>query len=393
MPTYTDKNTAPSDILRKIDDQIDTLDPVLVGGDVLVTGFPGFVAKHLLKRLIVLQPDVTFYLLIQAHLSGVAEDSVAQLERELPEFEGRWELVEGDITAVRLGMEEAKHRELLAKTATVWHLAAIYDLAVPERVAYKVNVGGTMQILDFCQACAGLKRLNYISTCYVSGEREGTVYEDELDAGQRHQNHYETTKFWAEVEVRRRAADIPTVILRPGIIMGDSRTGETDKYDGPYFLMKLVQRMPEWLPLPNIGRGQARVNLIPIDFAADAMAFLGLKAGLDGETFHVADPNPMQARDVIASVLQAMGRAPAVATLPPNLVDAALRQPSLEKLAGVPHETLTYFNHSARYDTRKAQAALGGTDIHCPHLSSYMQTLVDYFLRNPEKSFLDRRRA
>lgn len=393
MPTKTDNNTAPSEVLQKIDDEIDALDPELVGGDVLVTGFPGFVAKHLLKRLIVLQPDATFYLLLQAHLRGIAEASLAELERELPEFEGRWELVEGDITSVRLGIAQAKHRELLAKITTVWHLAAIYDLAVPEKIAYKVNVGGTMHILDFCAACSGLERLNYISTCYVSGEREGTIYEDELDAGQRHQNHYESTKFWAEVEVRRRAEDIPTVILRPGIIVGDSRTGETDKYDGPYFLMKLVQRAPDWLPMVNVGRGEALVNLIPIDFAADAMAFLGLKAGIAGQTFHVADSHPMQARDVIATVLEALGRPPAVTTVPAGIVDAALRRPALEKLAGVPRETLSYFNHVAGFDTQKAQAALSGTEIRCPHLSSYMQTLVDYFLRNPEKTFLDRRRA
>lgn len=393
MAENTDKFTAQSDILEKLDDQIDALDADLVAGDVLVTGFPGFVAKNLLKRLIALQPGARFYLLIQAHLRGVAEASVSELERAFPEFEGRWELVEGDITAKNLGMPAAKVQELHRKISTVWHLAAIYDLAVAEKIAYQVNVGGTMNILDFCEACSGLGRLNYVSTCYVSGEREGTVYEDELDAGQRHQNHYETTKFWAEVEVRRRAADIPTVILRPGIIVGDSRSGETDKYDGPYFLIKLLHRLPDWLPMPNIGHGEARVNLIPIDFAADAMAFLGLKSDLGGQTFHIADPNPMQARDVIAAILQAMGRTPAVASLPHTLVDAALRRPRLEKLAGVPREALTYFNHAARYDTRNTQKALSETDIHCPHLSTYMQTLVDYFLRNPEKSFLDRRRA
>lgn len=386
-------DVAQSDILEKIDGAVDALDPNLVDGNVLVTGFPGFVAKHLLRRLILLQPQARFYLLIQGHLRGVAERSLAELEAMLPEFEGRWELVEGDITAVNLGMAEAKHRALLDTVTSVWHLAAIYDLAVPERVAYQVNVGGTMKILDFCERASGLKRLNYVSTCYVSGEREGTVYEDELDAGQRHQNHYETTKFWAEVEVRRRAEQIPTVILRPGIIVGDSRTGETDKYDGPYFLIKLLHRMPEWLPMPNVGRGEALVNLIPIDFATDAMAYLGLKAGLAGQTFHIADAHPMQARDVIAAILAAMGRAPAVATVPHELVDAALSRRNVEKLAGVPRETLAYFNHGARYDSRQAQAALGQTGIYCPHLASYIQTLVDYFLRHPEKSFLDRRGA
>lgn len=394
-----------SDIQAKMRDGADKLDEDIVGADILLTGFPGFVAKHLLARLIDVHPDSTFYLLIQSKLRDVAQQSLAAIEREYPQFEGRWELVEGDITDPFLGFGEERYQQLTKTIGAVWHLAAIYDLAVPEQIAYRVNVTGTIHVLDFCESCEDLARLNYVSTCYVSGEREGMIYEDELDEGQGHKNHYESTKFWAEVEVQRRSESIPTTIFRPGIVVGDSRTGQTDKYDGPYYLMKLVQRLPDWMPMVNIGKGQSTVNLVPIDFVADAMAYLGAKAtgsekahgsakkGVDGQVFQLADPNPMRARDVVALALDCMNKAPAIATVPPKLVDVALRRERLEQKLGVPREALTYFNHDARYDTSNTQRELQETSIRCPHLSTYMQTLVDYFLRNPEREFLDKRRV
>lgn len=384
---------AKSAIEAKIRDGMDELDPKVVGGDVLLTGFPGFLGKNLIERLVELQPESTFYLLIQAKLRGVAERSLAAIEREHPSLEGRWELLEGDITDRFLGFGEERYNELTEHIQVVWHLAAIYDLAVPEQLAYRVNVTGTIHVLDFCEACDDLARFNYISTCYVSGEREGMIYEDELDEGQGHKNHYESTKFWAEVEVQRRSHNLPTAIFRPGIVVGDSRTGETAKYDGPYYLMKLLRRLPDWLPMVNIGKGETVVNLVPIDFVADAMAFLGLEEGVEGQVFQLADPNPMRARDVVALVLDCMNKAPALATVPSTLVEAALSRQKLEELVGVPRESLVYFNHDARYDTSNTQRELKETGIRCPHLSTYMQTLVDYFLRNPEKEFLDKRRV
>lgn len=379
-------------ITKKSRDGMSELDDKLVGSDVLVTGFPGFLAENLLERLIELQPDSTFYLLIQAKLRGVAERYLTQLEREHPHFEGRWELLEGDITDSFLGLGDERYHELAETIGVVWHLAAIYDLAVPEQIAYRVNVTGTIHVLDFCEACDDLARLNYISTCYVSGEREGMIYEDELDEGQGHKNHYESTKFWAEVEVQRRSAEIPTVIFRPGIVVGDSRTGETAKYDGPYYLMKLLRRLPDWMPMVNIGKGETVVNLVPVDFVADAMAFLGVKEDVAGQIFQLADPNPMRARDVVALTLDAMNKAPALATVPSGLLDVALSRQRIEEIVGVPRESVVYFNHDARYDSSNTQRELKETAIRCPHLSTFLQNLVDYFLRHPEKEFLDKRR-
>lgn len=369
----------------------EAFDQDVVASDVLLTGFPGFLGTRLMEQLLAYQDEATFHFLVQSKHRSLAEKRLEDLAGDFEDFAGRWEVHEGDITDPLLGFDEELYAELTSKVGVVWHLAAIYDLAVPEKVAYQVNVSGTIHVLDFCEACDDFQRLNYISTCYVAGERRGMIYEDELDEGQGHNNHYESTKFWAEVEVQRRWDEIPTVILRPGIVVGDSRTGETDKYDGPYYLFKLMRKLPDWLPMVNIGKGDTVVNIVPVDFVAESMAYLGLKEGTDGQVYQLADPNPMRSRDIVALLLDCMNKAPAIGSVPTQLMEWTLSNPKIEELVGVPEETIVYFNHDARFDSSNTQRELEGTPIRCPHLSTYMQTLVDYFLRNPEKEFLDER--
>jgi thioester reductase-like protein len=367
------------------------LDDDVVAADVLLTGFPGFLATRLMEELLAYQTEATFHFLVQSKHRRLAERRLAELADEYEDFAGRWEVHEGDITDPLLGFDEDLYAELTSRVGVVWHLAAIYDLAVPEKFAYEVNVSGTIHVLDFCEECEDFERFNYISTCYVAGERQGMIYEDELDEGQGHNNHYESTKFWAEVEVQRRWDEIPTVILRPGIVVGDSRTGETDKYDGPYYLFKLMRKLPDWLPMVNIGKGDTVVNIVPVDFVAESMAYLGLKQETDGQVYQLADPNPMRSRDIVALLLDCMNKAPAVGSVPTKLMKWTLSNPKVEELIGVPEETIVYFNHDAKFDSSNTQRELDDTPIRCPHLSTYMQTLVDYFLRNPEKDFLDDR--
>jgi thioester reductase-like protein len=363
----------------------DQLDDQLLEANTLVTGFPGFLASRMLREILAYEPTGTFYFLVEPRFREEAERRLKHIQRDFPDFEGHWELVEGDITDELLGVGEERYRKLADEINAVWHLAAIYDLSVAEAVAYRVNVRGTIHVLDFCEQCDDFRRLNYISTCYVSGERDGLVYEDELDEGQGHKNHYESTKFWAEVEVQRRWMKIPTAIFRPAIVVGDSQTGETDKYDGPYYLFKFLDKLPSWMPVPNIGQGDAVVNIAPVDFVTEALGFLGLKEETDGKVFQLADPNPMRSRDIYSLAMDCLDRAPALGSVPTRLVDLALSNEKVESLVGMPEEVVAYFEKGPRYDTSNTERALEGTSIRCPHLSTYMQTLVDYFLRHPEK--------
>jgi nucleoside-diphosphate-sugar epimerase len=195
------------------------------------------------------------------------------------------------------------------------------------------------------------------------------------------------------MEVQRRMPQVPASIFRPSIVVGDSRTGKTDKYDGPYYLIKLIKRLPSWVPFPNIGRGETFVNITPVDFVSAAIAHIGLKEGAENEVYQLADPNPMRAKDIVALALRCMDRPRARGLVFPKVLDVALSVEGMEDRLGVPRQILEYFTHDARYDTRNTSKALADSEVRCPHLSAYMQILVDYFERHPEKEFVDGRRV
>lgn len=391
MALETDRRTQTALRATVTDENVETpqdhrehLSEDLVDGDILMTGFPGFIAGRLLEDLIDDLGDVAIHLLVEPSRQQDAHRRLERLRDATPDFDGEFVVHPGDITDRKLALPEETYDELAESIDVVWHLAALYDLAVAEEPAYRVNVRGTVHVLDFCEACESFERLNYVSTCYVSGERRGTIYEDELDEGQSHKNHYESTKFWAEMEVQRRMEDLPTVIFRPGIVVGDSTTGETDKYDGPYYVFQLLDRLPSWVPIPNIGKGDAKVNLVPVDYATRAMAYIGLKQDAAGQVYQLADPHPMRASDIMAQAADCMGRAGTLGRVPSPLVETLLKSDKVEQIAGVPEEAVTYFNHEAVYDPSNTERALKETDIRCPHLSSYLPTLIEYFLQHPE---------
>lgn len=356
---------------------------VLKNSPILITGFPGFLSDHLV-RLLGDSTDADLELLCLRDMEPLAQRRLRQLQQEQPQLVDRCKIWAGDIREPNLGLSADDYAELTERVEVVYHLAAIYDLAVAERIAYSINVGGTVNVLDFCEACDELQKLNYVSTCYVAGERTGRIYEQELDVGQHHKNHYEATKFWAEVEVQRRWDRIPTAIFRPGIVVGDSRTGETRKYDGPYYIFQLLHRLPEWMPLPNVGSGNAAVNLVPVDFVAQALTGLGQRPDRRDQVYHLADPEPMGAAQIVNGVLDLMQRRPTMGRLPAQWVERALTNGTVEQWTGVPREALTYFNHDAHFDTTHADEALGVIGLQCPHLSDYLGQLIDFFLRHPE---------
>ena len=360
---------------------------------VFLTGFPGFIAKRLVDRLLRKDPEASFVFLVESRLERAAEQSLRDLQAKHPGLGGRAKIVTGDVTRPLLGLAPDTYNILAAGTTHVWHLAAIYDLSVPEALAYRVNVVGTANVLDFCGACRNLKRLDYVSTCYVSGLRQGLVLEKELDHGQGFHNHYESTKCRAEIEVRRRMDRIATCIHRPAIVLGDSKTGETDKYDGPYFLIAALLKVPTFVPLINIGAGHSTLNLVPVDFLVAAMAELwGLDEAL-GKTIHLADPYPHASREVFGGILRAMGFRKPVVDVPPALLEASLSVDALRKFLRVPKELVPYANHEVHYDTTNQRKLLERTGVACPDLLSYLPVLVDYVKRNPKKRFLDDRES
>ena len=349
----------------------------------LLTGFPGFIGRRLAAALLEHDPQARLVALVEARMRDAANSAAARIDAE------RIEVVVGDIAERRLGLGDDDYGRLAAEVGAVHHLAAIYDLAVPEPIAQRVNVEGTGNVLDFCRDAENLARLNYVSTAYVSGDRTGVAYEHELSLGQGFKNHYESTKFQAEVWVRELADRIPTTIYRPAIVVGDSRTGETQKFDGPYYVLRFIAASQERrMPIANIGRGRTPFNVVPVDFVLAAMVELGALPDAAGETVHLCDPEPLSSHEMVAVLSELYaGRRPSY-RLPPRGVTAALRLgPVRELYGGTPSESIRYLNHPVRYDTRRATELLAASGLRCPGFREYAPAMVGFFReheRDPE---------
>jgi thioester reductase-like protein len=345
------------------------------GALIFFTGFPGFIGKRLVRSLLERDPDVRIAALVEPRFAPVARDAAAQIDA------ARIEILEGDISDRRLGLADDGYERLISEVTSAYHLAAIYNLAVPLEVAQRVNVDGTGNVLDLCARCERLSRLNYVSTAYVAGDRKGVVYEHELVLGQGFKNHYESTKFQAELWVRQMMDKVPTTIHRPAIVVGDSRTGETQKFDGPYYFLRTISRsVKERMPIPQFGRAEAPFNCVPVDFIIDAMLVAADDPSAVGETLHLVDPDPVTAAEVARIFSREYAHKEPGMRVPPRLIENALRiKPIRELYGGAPHEAIRYLNHPVRFDTRRADEILARGGLRCPRLEEYAGPIVKFF--------------
>lgn len=345
---------------------------------VFFTGFPGFIGRRVVRKLLA-DPDTRVTCLVEHRFRNKAEREAADLG---PARE-RLRFLSGDITHPDLGLSPSERSALAGEITEIFHLAAVYDLAVEADLARKVNVGGTANVLRFAETVKSLRVLDYVSTVVVAGRRRGVVFEEDLDSTHGFNNNYDETKHWAEVLVRHRMDRIPTIILRPAVVVGDSKTGETDKYDGPYLAIRALVKVP-WMPMPFIGRGDVPFNVVPVDFIADSMAHISRQAEAIGKTFHLADPDPPTAREMMSAIYQALGRKPPALSIPESVALAMFKAPGMSRLLGIPWQSIPYMNQYTVYDTRNTEAALRGSGISCPPFKSYVQKMVDFVRAHPD---------
>lgn len=346
----------------------------MVSTTAFVTGFPGFIGRRLVRRLVESDPNMRVIALVEPRMADTARRVAADID-------DRVDVVLGDITDRRLGLSASDRERVTAEVTHVFHLAAIYDLAVPVELAQRVNVDGTGNVLELCRDCSRLERLAYISTAYVAGLRTGVVYEHELVMGQGFKNHYESTKFQAEVWVREWMHRIPTTILRPAIVVGDSRSGETEKFDGPYYLLRAISRSERMgQPIVQFGAAEAFFNVVPVDYVVASIHAAAFAAETEGETLHLVDPDALTTRELVTVLSnEYAGRAPR-GRIAPSLVEGSLRLPPIQKaFGGTPRESIAYLNHRVTFDTRRAVDLLGPKDLRPPSFTDYVGAMVGFF--------------
>lgn len=348
---------------------------------VFVTGFPGFIAGRLVERLAT--PDVQFYLLVQPAFVEAAKASIEHIAESTRTPIENFAIVEGDITQADLGIDAEDLAIIREATTDVFHLAAVYDLAVSKDIAFKVNLEGTRNVNAFVRSLPTLRRYNYISTCYVAGRRTGHILETELEHDAGFRNHYEETKYLAELEVEKLKGDIPLTIFRPAVVVGDSKTGETAKYDGIYYLIHYLRKAPNLLRFVNVGNKDVRLNLVPVDFVVEGIAALSQDEAAVGKTIALADPEPLATSELFDAIAKELSGKKSLVTPPAALTEWFLMLPFSPALNGLPHSGVPYFFLSQTYDTSVEDKLLTKHGIKCPNFSDYVPNLLEFVERNP----------
>src|SRR6188472_2818852 len=252
-----------------------------------VTGVTGFIGRNLVERL--LQREGTIYALVRSGSRGRLEE----LRTSWGADGARIVPVAGDLSRPGLGVSEEDLLTLRGDVDHFFHLAAIYDMTAGAEAQEIANVEGTRHAVELAEAIeAGT--FHQVSSIAAAGLYKGTWREDMFDEAEDLDTHpYFRTKHESERVVREEYSR-PWRVYRPGIVVGDSETGEIDKIDGPYYFFKLIQRLRNALPqwMPTIGVEGKEINLVPVDFVAAAIDHIAHQPDLDGKAFSLTDPNP-----------------------------------------------------------------------------------------------------
>jgi NAD(P)-dependent dehydrogenase (short-subunit alcohol dehydrogenase family) len=356
-----------------------------------VTGASGFIGKRLVRHLLG-RPDAIVYYL-QARTSPEREAALAAFWGA---DAGRAIALRGDMTQPGLGLAAADRQAVQGHVQHLFHLAALYDLAADPDAVMKVNVEGTREVVRFA-AAIGAGCFHHVSSIAAAGLYKGVFREDMFDEAEGLSHAYFASKHLSEKLVRTECA-VPWRIYRPGIVVGDSRTGEMDKIDGPYYFFKAIQQLRRLLPswVPAVGLEGGRINLVPVDFVAAALDHLAHVPGQDGKCFHLTDPAPRRVGDVL-NIFARAGHAPQMALrvnagllnmIPRGLIRSMMVLTPVRRVRdlvmqefGLPADLLQFVNYPTRFDCREAQRLLAPAGIVVPKLEDYAWRLWDYWER------------
>ena len=360
-----------------------------------VTGATGFIGRYLVANL--LRRGEPIYVLVR---KGSLKKLAAQRE-EWDATEKQVIAVTGDIGQKGLGIADADLRKLKGKVTHLFHLAAVYDISATAEAQQVANVDGTRNVVAFAAAVqAGT--FHHVSSIAAAGLYDGVFREDMFEEAEDLDHPYFRTKHESEGIVRRECKR-PFRIYRPGFVVGDSKTGYIDKIDGPYYFFKFLQKLrnmlPPWMPMLGIEGG--RINIVPVDFVADALDFIAHKKGLDGRCFHLTDPDPHRIGEVL-NIFANAGHAPQMTMRINARMFGFIPAPVLYGIGslapikrmiravltdlGVPKDVFQFVNWPTRYDK-----ALKGSGIAVPRLESYAPQIWDYWERHLDPDlFIDR---
>src|ERR1700730_9906043 len=343
----------------------------------VVTGGTGFIGRRVVSRLLAERPDAEVWVMVR-------RPSLGRFERLAEQWGERAKPLVGDLAEPDLGLTDEAIAEL-GDVEHVVHCAAIYDITAPEPEQRIANVEGTRAVIELARRLGAT--LHHGSSIAVAGEFRGEYTEADFDFGHQLPPPYHQTKFEAESLVRE-ATGLRHRIYRPAVVVGDSRTGEMDKIDGPYYFFGVLGKLavlPRFTPilLPDPGR----TNIVPVDYVVDALVALMHAESRDGQAFHLTAPKTIGLRGIYRGVAKAARLTPVRGALPRSVAAPVLkvrgRAKVLRNIAatqlGIPAQIFDVVDLKPTFVSEETQKALQGTEIRGPEFAGYAPRLCRYW--------------
>jgi thioester reductase-like protein len=360
--------------------------PTVSARAVLITGSTGFVGMELLARYLE-RSERSLIVPVRAADDGAAAERVDGVLRGLfggsgRRYRDRVEAVAADLTAPDLGLSQGRLGQIAERVDHIIHSAASVSFSLSLDEARTINVDGTKRMLELAELArerGGLERYCHVSTAYVSGTHSGRFREHELDVGQQFRNTYEQSKFEAEQVVRGHHG-LPTTILRPSIVVGDRRSGWTAAFNVLYWPLRAFARglYPAVPAIPS-----APVDVVSIDYVADAIYELSTGPGGLGETYHLtAGAHASSIAELSELASRYFHRPPPRVLAPAEFASFAAKATGLRRSALEESNVLfPYFAISTIFDDTRARARLEPAGIRVTPLADYLERLLDFATR------------
>lgn len=343
----------------------------------LLTGFPrNELARLVLSALLTRDDDDEIICLVPARFAELANEWLSATPRGK---RAHVSTLEGDVASVDLGLSGKEFNELAARVAVIHHCAAVTYSGASQRQAESVNVGGTYEIVELARSAPRLTRLVHWSTLAATGDRAGVVHEAELVApnGAR----LLQTRYCAERLIRKAQSELPITVIRPAMLVGDSRTGHLARLEGAHLLIAGLLAAPRDLPVPRPARGDVALQVVPIDYAVAAGLAIANASGTVGRTYHIIDPSPVTLNEALILIADLLGKPAPRGAFPGVMAQALLKLPLVDRLVHAERALLDELVRDVRYDDVNARQVLARAGMTCPSFTSYVGKLVAHVER------------
>jgi nucleoside-diphosphate-sugar epimerase len=327
---------------------------------IFLTGGTGFIGKRLLK---ILSKFNKIFLLVR-------RESIKKVKQFGKELYSGIEIFEGDLEQERLGLSDELLKKIFQEVDYIYHLAASYDPSLPREKIFEINLEGTKRLSLLAKEIKNLKAFIYISTAYVSGEREGKILENYQVRPPSFRNFYEEAKFMSELFLKN--INLPLIIIRPALVVGDSRTGEVDLdiKTGIYQLIKIIDKgFLFFYP----GECNGTLSAVPVDWVAEAIYKIGRNEKSVGKIFHLSDPKPMRVKDFIDNVCTLLKERKPYFIIPKIFFNFLPRSWIKAQIM--------MLNRKQIFDMSNTTTLIGKDSLP-PSLASYLPILINYYRNN-----------